>query len=1015
MTWPTGTAPSTYTTVDWRDTGPRNGIFYVGETVLLSLDKAGANAYEVRNYLGTIVDSGAVSGTSINLGSSWNCGWYRVYLTGPVSDPDYGYSYGATNFVVFRDTAGFADNPPKTTGYSGGNSEEFPDTIMHGICGIGYCRKSITDLTDLYYSNGIDAAVYETTTAVSYWTDDPVRQPLEQVCTFPSAVGIPDRLDVLDVSSNYSLYVYLIDDTRSGDDVFITGAAGSVSGGKITVSYPNAGTVVETFDNLATSITAQATINAASNYIRVFHDSGSTNWSFGPTAIGTAKRDGMIEVVSTLFPLGCQWFEGPSNEPTMRGIYAVELEHKMKLSRAYVRAGHPDAKFIGPAALDINDLDAWDQYLATGAADDAHCDGISTHAYNAMTNGDINLGRTRIQEWIDLLASYGLEDKPLWITESTHTFCSVYGVYHPRRSRVPLLTTLLFEQYGIPRGRNLVWYDNSHGFWSYPAFSVMGDQSLNPYPALYRTLAEETYGKLHHHAIDFGSVQANAIWLGSVYGDGVTTASVAVVQMASHMDAASVTFTVIGTTDALTYVDSWGNESTVNQTSGRVTVSTGDTPVYLRLPAGVHVRVYSVNDWGPTPPQTISPRSIPTIGSTNAPLIANNGYSTSYEDRGGTFYDTAALPQTASLLFSELVDVNRVIVWCGTAWQSSSALLAFTIQTTTDGSNWTTRKTVSRSASSFQHVTNAAGGTGCTRETYWDEQWILDETLPATYSCTGVRVNVTATSYGGEPDAAAVASGGQGDTDQHVVIQEISVPSTSTPPSSVDDYATEVLADSPIVYLRFSEASGTLCASEVNTPTLNATITNYSGSAANRVEGAIADSTLAYNNGQSGGNYVFVPNNALLNVGDTFTIEFWMRGINLNGFTYLVNTNGQVYANLGVLYFSANFNSNPICHSSITLDGGNWHHIAITKSGSTSKMYVDSVDVTVADTNHTLTDTGYGLYCAAQSVSAAYVGSFDEFALYGTALSKARIVNHYLASTKVYGVPASTNYPMVYA
>ena len=139
------------------------------------------------------------------------------------------------------------------------------------------------------------------------------------------------------------------------------------------------------------------------------------------------------------------------------------------------------------------------------------------------------------------------------------------------------------------------------------------------------------------------------------------------------------------------------------------------------------------------------------------------------------YFSSSALPEAATLLFDSQRTIGRVVVFCGPAWQNSSCLVDFDVDTTTDGTNWTTRETVTKTTPTSFLFGSDGTSVGTSRETYWDEQWIFDVALPTPVACSGVRVNVRATSYGGEPDSAAIGAGGQGASAQRLALEEIAV------------------------------------------------------------------------------------------------------------------------------------------------------------------------------------------------------------------------------------------------
>jgi hypothetical protein len=481
-----------------------------------------------------------------------------------------------------------------------------------------------------------------------------------------------------------------------------------------------------------------------------------------------AQLAGVTAVVAALYP-DCKYYEGPSNEPALDATTAS----KMQDFADAVHAGHADAKAIGPCAISIPPGTSWDGFLNAGGGD--ACDAISFHAYNAITNGDMNLGKYTIEYFLDVLASYGLEDKELWQTESVHGFTPVYGIYHPRRARKPLMETLLFERYGVPRERNNQWYDISHGFWSFPSWIENADGSLEPQAVLSRVLAEETWGKTYSSALDFGT-PGNNIFLGNVYTGAA--GSTVVLMATSYMENASITLTVTGTS-SVTVVDGWGNSTLTALSQGRVTIPMTEVPMYVELPVGAQAGVYRINDWAPGLGGGFSSAgTTKEIDGVSYPVIANDAFMTNYGAGTGIAPATyATMPSVSRVLFPTSRTVERVIVWAGPSWQTSGTLITFDVQTTTDGTNWTTRRTISKPALSYFEFGTDNTGAACFLETYWDEQWIFDVKLPNPAVCTGVRLNVTEASYGGEPlsDTTYGTSFGQGNNVQAYRLEEIGI------------------------------------------------------------------------------------------------------------------------------------------------------------------------------------------------------------------------------------------------
>lgn len=216
-------------------------------------------------------------------------------------------------------------------------------------------------------------------------------------------------------------------------------------------------------------------------------------------------------------------------------------------------------------------------------------------------------------------------------------------------------------------------------------------------------------------------------------------------------------------------------------------------------------------------------------------------------------------------------------------------------------------------------------------------------------------------------------------------------------------YRDVVLPDNPMVYWRLGEASGTVAQDE----TANNTDGTYSSLAILGATGIISGDTAltiaddtdpAVPNG-------FVRADSTVTMNDTFSFECWLkrnsttaieRGI-FEGFSWAtasMDASGQIYLVPGA-------SGTKIMHSSINITDTDWHHLVITKSGATRKIYIDSVDRTVLDTNATLASGLYTLYVGASHNAAGtnlYGGfTYDEAAYYTTALTASQVSAHYEA------------------
>ena len=124
---------------------PRDNVFYVGQPVVFYLQGNAATAYEVRDYYGSIVDQGpTTSPMTLHVSAP---GWYKLYLLGSTSQPQWGNAVGSINFAIFRDDPHFPHPPPWSTPASY-STEGGQDNVMRGIIGLGPQRHYIADVSN---------------------------------------------------------------------------------------------------------------------------------------------------------------------------------------------------------------------------------------------------------------------------------------------------------------------------------------------------------------------------------------------------------------------------------------------------------------------------------------------------------------------------------------------------------------------------------------------------------------------------------------------------------------------------------------------------------------------------------------------------------------------------------------------------------------------------------------------------------------------------------------------------
>lgn len=210
-------------------------------------------------------------------------------------------------------------------------------------------------------------------------------------------------------------------------------------------------------------------------------------------------------------------------------------------------------------------------------------------------------------------------------------------------------------------------------------------------------------------------------------------------------------------------------------------------------------------------------------------------------------------------------------------------------------------------------------------------------------------------------------------------------------------YRDEVLTDSPIIYLELEETSG----SPTNSGSGSPTYTVGSGVTKN----ATGKWGNAWGINASTNGYVWI-NGAGTFLGDvTFSVEMWVKTTDSGkviayfnqpgtGLKYQLNVNSS-----GKAEFSIWVSTVRTLTSTTTINDNNWHHIVFVGAGTASRfLYVDGVEeATNTGTISTSTPSSGRLDLGMNNTSSA-TATIDEFAVYDSALSAARVAAHYNAT-----------------
>jgi len=222
-------------------------------------------------------------------------------------------------------------------------------------------------------------------------------------------------------------------------------------------------------------------------------------------------------------------------------------------------------------------------------------------------------------------------------------------------------------------------------------------------------------------------------------------------------------------------------------------------------------------------------------------------------------------------------------------------------------------------------------------------------------------------------------------------------------------YASAVLGTAGVQgYWRLDDSPGSSTACDA----LGAHPGSYGGDVQLGVAGALSGDADTAANFDGIGASAAVPDAAALDLGDSFSVDAWVRRLTTGGSENQVVASKQ-NGSWVLMFNPANqlvlrkSNTGDVVASTVTLtDSTVWHHVAVTKSGTSVHLYIDGRDVTGTPTARTMVDNTLPLAIGQSSDSAWFDGGLDEVAVYRGALSAATIKAHYDT-----GHPASTTPP----
>jgi PKD repeat protein len=219
-------------------------------------------------------------------------------------------------------------------------------------------------------------------------------------------------------------------------------------------------------------------------------------------------------------------------------------------------------------------------------------------------------------------------------------------------------------------------------------------------------------------------------------------------------------------------------------------------------------------------------------------------------------------------------------------------------------------------------------------------------------------------------------------------------------------YASEVLGDSPLLYVRFEEPSGATCA---NSGSLGGDATAAGGYTRDVASAESALGVAIDLNGSTGG--VSYPDTASLDITGDVTFECWIRPDVMAASAPFLMSKGRdsgsvggygirVYSN-GQLTVVRSGIADVLSSATGVITANNWFHIVFTRSGNTWTLYVNgtSVATTTNSTAIQATDKAFliGYLQSEFGTQGFFDGKIDEVAVYNSALSSTRVAAHYAA------------------
>ena len=837
------------------DSGRRGNVFYEGNPISFRLSAPGAVSYTVRDYYGQVVDSGPVSGTTlaVNVGQ---LGWYKIYLQGNVMQADWGNSVGGTTFVILRNAAQL--QPLSGTG--AGTFAQFP--TAPDASNLGHLKVTRIDPT-VNFNWGITApsSILPHDRFSARWTGQ-VKANHTQTYTFYTRADDGARLWVngqllvndwnnhavtenkgtiaLTQGQKYDIRMEYFDGEGAASAQLLwssssqakqvipqsslfsssaSNAAPGLKGEYLDPSWSNNDPGVDSVMRGVMGIgPARHKVDDANDtaaaFARLDSDIALDKQFYMPYdparkrslliafPHGTEGKENGVRQIVARYKNDVEYWES-RNEPNAIMTGADFAIREMKPFYEAVKSANPNAKVLGPGVVSINPfMLAWiEDFLKAGGGQ--YIDGFSFHAYNTV-GGDPNLARECMNGLNVLLTKYGVAGKEKWQTEQGH-FAAIFGSYEPRhQGRWTMVQMMMYEQFGIPKEHNNLWYDQNHGFWDYPAFWENVDGSMNPAAPLMRVWSEELYGTNFARTFDFGN-PGNKLYIGSLFtGANKTIAAfMSTGNTAGTNTSGSVTIRVTGA-GAMRTVSPFGVTAPVSAQNGLLTLPVGELPSYLELSPGQSIEVVPTN-WGPNLALAVGTTAVasgdPSFpgnpeASNDVDKIINgkleNWYGSQRPGDHGWTSNVPSFPATVEVGLPQPKVLNHVVIYASVPWQLDGTLLDYQLQAEQNG-QWVTVTSVSEPAAVVKQATLI---TRTRVDTFHSGRCVFEHSF-APIITSRIRLVVNDTTWGGGANLDVVNAGGQTGFHQ-ISLREIELYNDSPVTLPPDPEATPTPVSAPI-------------------------------------------------------------------------------------------------------------------------------------------------------------------------------------------------------------------------